>query len=91
MPLSRKKFIQQSALALASVPFGFSALEKPADLFDGKKQGNVDVGNTDGKCTVNIFSKHLQWLNYADMAKLAAELGFDGIRLNCACRWSCVT
>jgi len=26
-----------------------------------------------------IFSKHLQWLNIADAAALAAEIGFDGI------------
>jgi len=78
MPLSRKKFIQQSALALAGVPFGFSGLGKSGDSFDVKNSGK---GNVDGKCSVNIFSKHLHWLNYADMAKLVAELGFDGIDL----------
>lgn len=77
MSLSRKKFIQQSALALAGVPFGLSALGKPVDFFDVENP----TGTADGKCSVNIFSKHLQWLNYADMAKLAAEMGFDGIDL----------
>jgi len=28
---------------------------------------------------VSIFSKHLQWLNYAEMAQVAAQIGFDGI------------
>lgn len=28
-----------------------------------------------------IFSKHLQWLDYAEMAEAAAELNFDGIDL----------
>ena len=28
-----------------------------------------------------IFSKHLHWLNYKDMAALAAEIGFSGIDL----------
>jgi sugar phosphate isomerase/epimerase len=28
-----------------------------------------------------IFSKHLQWLNYRDMARLAAGIGFTGIDL----------
>jgi sugar phosphate isomerase/epimerase len=28
-----------------------------------------------------IFSKHLHWLNYTDMAALAAEIGFSGIDL----------
>ena len=31
--------------------------------------------------SVNIFSKNLQWLNYSDMAGLAAEIGFEGIDL----------
>lgn len=30
---------------------------------------------------VNIFSKHLQFLNYQDMAEVAAEIGFDGVDL----------
>ena len=28
-----------------------------------------------------IFSKHLQWLDYKEMAQAAAELGFDGVDL----------
>jgi len=30
---------------------------------------------------IHIFSKHLQFLNYHDMAEAAAEMGFDGIDL----------
>ncbi len=30
---------------------------------------------------VGIFSKHLQWLDYEEMARTAARLGFDGIDL----------
>lgn len=30
---------------------------------------------------VFIFSKHLQFLNYQDMAKVAADIGFDGVDL----------
>ena len=30
---------------------------------------------------VCIFSKHLQWLDYREMAELAAEIGFDGVDL----------
>lgn len=30
---------------------------------------------------VHIFSKHLQFLNYRDMASAAAEIGFDGVDL----------
>src|SRR5688572_5303752 len=30
---------------------------------------------------IHIFSKHLQFLNYADMAEAAAEMDFDGVDL----------
>jgi len=30
---------------------------------------------------IHIFSKHLQFLNYRDMAEAAAEMGFDGVDL----------
>ena len=33
------------------------------------------------RLNVHIFSKHLQFLNYHDMAQVAAEIGFDGIDL----------
>lgn len=33
------------------------------------------------KYPVTIFSKHLQWLNYKDMAALAKKMGFDGVDL----------
>jgi L-ribulose-5-phosphate 3-epimerase len=31
--------------------------------------------------SISIFSKHLHWLNYKDMASLVADMGFDGIDL----------
>jgi sugar phosphate isomerase/epimerase len=30
---------------------------------------------------ISIFSKHLQWLDYNEMSKVVAELGFDGVDL----------
>ncbi len=30
---------------------------------------------------VHIFSKHLQFLDYSEMAEMAAEIGFDGVEL----------
>jgi len=36
-------------------------------------------GATEKLPKICIFSKHLQWLNIADAAGLAAEIGFDGI------------
>jgi sugar phosphate isomerase/epimerase len=34
------------------------------------------------KMKICVFSKHLQWLNYTDMASAAAEMGFDGVDLS---------
>src|SRR5258708_38675535 len=34
-----------------------------------------------GPPKICIFSKHLQWLNVSDAARLAADIGFDGIDL----------
>ena len=31
--------------------------------------------------TICVFSKHLQWLDYKEMAQLAADVGFDGVDL----------
>lgn len=40
------------------------------------------TGSMTGKSPyICIFSKHLQWLNYHDMALLAADIGFTGIDL----------
>ncbi len=33
------------------------------------------------KMPICIFSKHLQWCNYKEMADLAGEIGFDGVDL----------
>jgi sugar phosphate isomerase/epimerase len=35
----------------------------------------------DNRQRINIFSKHLQWLDYKGMAETAAEIGFDGVDL----------
>ncbi|MBZ0258374.1 sugar phosphate isomerase/epimerase [bacterium] len=35
----------------------------------------------DGKAKVVIFSKHLGWTKYGELAKLAKEIGFDGVDL----------
>lgn len=76
--ISRKRFIASAAIAAASLPFGLSALAKQSPLNTAVATDNPSVG---GKIKVSIFSKHMHWLNYADMAALAAQLGFDGIDL----------
>lgn len=73
--ISRKDFIRYSAIAAAALPAGLSGLTAlgKADKSIQKKQ--------DHKQTISIFSKNLHWLNYKDMAKLVAKMGFDGIDL----------
>lgn len=75
--ISRKGFITASALALAAIPLSGDGFSN--EIF-GKNLINKQGFESD-KLKVCIFSKHLQWLNYYDMAFLAAEMGFDGIDL----------
>ena len=67
--LSRRKFLINAALTGSVLPLlsnqAFS--RQPGPVADVPK--------------INIFSKHLQFLNYKDMAEAAKEIGFDGIDL----------
>ncbi len=68
---SRRQFIKQSALIGATLPFGSSL--NLADFSDsGRNQNDLQV---------YLFSKHLQFLDYEDMAKAAKDIGFDGLEL----------
>lgn len=68
---SRRSFIKKSIIAGSFIPFVHS----------------VARGTSPAKATsasrlkVHVFSKHLQFLNYEDMADAAAEMGFDGVDL----------
>ncbi len=68
--MERRKFIKQTSAAAALttlLPAG--ALGSPRFPQDELKQH------------ICIFSKHLHWLGYRDMARLASEIGFTGIDL----------
>jgi sugar phosphate isomerase/epimerase len=67
MNLSRRDFLINSAIAGSIIP---SLAEE-----------TFARSPAAGDLKVNIFSKHLQFLNYQDMAEAAKELGFDGIDL----------
>ena len=79
--ISRKKFIATAALATAGIPFGLSALGKDALAPASLNDHGTNHPSAAEKIKVSIFSKHLHWLNYTDMAALAAEMGFDGVDL----------
>lgn len=68
---SRRRFLAQAALAAGALP-----LWPPAFATQPATGAAVDVP------AVHIFSKHLQFLNYTDMADAAAEMGFDGVDLS---------
>lgn len=68
---SRRNFIKSSVIAGTLLPFMSNGLF--ADVLSSKKV--IEPLN------VSVFSKHLQFLNYKDMADAAAELGFNGVDL----------
>lgn len=78
MNTSRKEFIYKSILAAAGIS-GLPPLINPKKpdsngTFSARRPVNT-------KFNISIFSKHLQWLDYPEMAETAAELGFDGVDL----------
>ena len=66
---SRRSFLKNSILAGTFFPL---AIENFSSLLQDK---------TETRLKIYIFSKHLQFLNYKDMAEAAAEMGFDGVDL----------
>ncbi|MFS4494413.1 sugar phosphate isomerase/epimerase family protein [Maribacter sp. 2308TA10-17] len=68
--ISRRNFTKLSAAAMGSLPLmGFSNILANATE---KPKDNIQV---------NLFSKHLQFLDYNEMAAAAAEMGFNGLDL----------
>ncbi len=66
---SRRVFLKKSVLMGAILPL-------VPDVFP------LGFANDEtGPLKIHIFSKHLQFLNYRDMADAAAEIGFDGVDL----------
>ena len=69
MTMTRKHFLASGVMATAGM-----ALQM--------KGFGQQVGQGNKKMKICVFSKHLQWLNYNDMAMAAAEMGFDGVDLS---------
>ncbi len=66
---TRRDFLKKSILAASAVPLMHTGVT------------NVNSQRPASALSVNIFSKHLQFLNYHDMASAAREIGFDGVDL----------
>lgn len=68
--MTRRNFTKLSAAALGGIPlFGL-----PNSTLD-------NALNPDNILNVSLFSKHLQFLDYSNMAEATAEMGFDGLDL----------
>lgn len=79
MKNTRRYFLYQSLLAAAGLAAGKEAL---ASATSGKGVVSSALpARRSGEMKICIFSKHLQWLNYHDMASVTASMGFDGIDL----------
>jgi sugar phosphate isomerase/epimerase len=80
MKTSRRSFIKKSALAAT----GLSVLAENAGAVSAVSAGvktGVQPAKDPDAFRISIFSKHLQWLDYREMAKAVRELGFDGVDL----------
>lgn len=69
---SRRDFIRKSAFAGAFLPL----IQAP-----GARSEAITSDGSAQPLKVYVFSKHLQFLNYRDMAEAVAEMGFDGVDL----------
>lgn len=74
LPLTRRNFLINTVLS------GAALTANPIPLTAARPIEDNDFFQ-DGAPKINIFSKHLQFLNYKDMAEVAREIGFDGIDL----------
>ncbi|SMD12816.1 sugar phosphate isomerase/epimerase family protein [Pedobacter nyackensis] len=74
--ISRKDFMKYAVVTAAGLPLTLSGLSA-----FGLPQKKQDSSVHTDKVSISIFSKNLQWLNFRDMAKLTAKMGFDGIDL----------
>ena len=66
--MKRREFVQKTGMAAITIGMFHPSV---------KGQGLRIASSSDRK--INVFSKHLQWLDYSEMAKVAADIGFDGV------------
>jgi len=66
---SRRSFLKVASLASTAVLTGINPLFAQV------------ASATSSARKVYVFSKHLQWLDYPEMAATAREIGFDGVDL----------
>jgi L-ribulose-5-phosphate 3-epimerase len=82
MTSSRRSFIAKSILATAGISTCLNSVLRAGvrEPVTGGLVKNPEI-KTQDSFMINIFSKHLQWLDYSEMAGVSAEIGFDGVDL----------
>ena len=82
MNTTRRKFIAGSIITAAGMAGGLKSFAGIPEREDTSPGYPVTPGERDPDAfKISIFSKHLQWLDYKEMAKAVAEIGFDGVDL----------
>jgi len=85
MKTTRRDFISRSVLSAAGISIGIneaiSAMHTSNSSADFMNVPEILQMKNGDAFSISIFSKHLQWLNWTDMAIFAAETGFDGVDL----------
>jgi L-ribulose-5-phosphate 3-epimerase len=86
MKTSRRNFITRSGLALAGISTGLNSMMDAGNyrIATGKTSRKLSKGpemKSSDAFKISVFSKHLQWLDYENMARAAAQIGLDGIDL----------
>ena len=82
MNTSRRNFITRSGLAMAGIAAGWNTAAETgeSEFYHGETLPIRGTAERDAY-KISLFSKHLQWLDYENMARVAAEMGFDGVDL----------
>ena len=70
-PVSRRDFLQYAAAACLGIPLSLLSASTPSRL----PKANL------APLAVHVFSKHLQFLNYIDLAAASSDMGFAGVDL----------
>jgi len=83
MMTTRRNFIAKSIYATGIAVSGVNirSFAGTQSNTHEKKSVTAESKNNPEAFKISIFSKHLQWLDYNEMAKALDEIGFDGVDL----------
>jgi sugar phosphate isomerase/epimerase len=81
MTTTRRNFIARSVLTAAGVSAGLNSGILKGQSASDYSADSVSAAPDPDAFKISVFSKHLQWLDYDQMAAALAEIGFDGADL----------